>query len=424
MKGGNAEMGYSELIGSYEKIRSYIREFYVYGFRSANEIGDKSQRTYNYERQRIESWLSEYMSFKRSASGRAQFLSVDSREVLNNPLYKAFKTKTFTDKEIVIHFILFDILKDSDWTSNQELCRKFEEYCGRGWADRRIYDKKMFGEKTIENKLKHYHKEGLLEFKKEKGMNYYRLSQNKVELKEWEDAIQFYSETNPLGVIGSYLLDKPQLQQITKVFGYKHHYLLYAIDSEIVYLLLEAIEKKSMIAVKTISKNNNTIEHEVYPLKIYLSVQGGREYLLCREVGGPKITFIRIDNIEEVRKLGPVDKLDEFEKDYLRVKPYLWGVVAGSARDIVHLEMTIKVEPGEEYIIQRLEKEKRNGSVHKLTESSYKYVVDTYDGMELMPWIRTFMGRILKIESNNPAIEKKFNCDMELLYSMYLGGDE
>lgn len=40
---------------------------------------------------------------------------------------------------------------------------------------------------------------------------------------------------------------------------------------------------------------------------------------------------------------------------------------------------------------------------------------------KLMPWIRTLMGRIEKLESSNPQLKKKFDQDMEQLYSMYFG---
>ena len=86
--------------------------------------------------------------------------------------------------------------------------------------------------------------------------------------------------------------------------------------------------------------------------------------------------------------------------------------------------MTIRVQEDEEFIVRRLEREKRNGQVFKINESQYKYVVDTYDAMELMPWIRTFMGRIEKLECNNPDLENKFYQDMESLYSMYFGGED
>ena len=88
-------MAYSELIKNFEKIRSYMREFYVYGFKSRDEYNAKSARSYDNERRRIESWLGDYMGFHRDAAGKSVFLSVDSRSILHNPLYQAFRAKSF-----------------------------------------------------------------------------------------------------------------------------------------------------------------------------------------------------------------------------------------------------------------------------------------------------------------------------------------
>ena len=105
-------MAYSELIKDFGRIRDYMREFYVYGFKSRSEYDAKSARSYDNERRRIESWLGDYMSFRQDSSGKNVFLSVDSRKIPRNPLYKAFKAKSFTDKDITLHFILLDILAD------------------------------------------------------------------------------------------------------------------------------------------------------------------------------------------------------------------------------------------------------------------------------------------------------------------------
>ena len=57
-------MAYSELVKSFERIRSYMREFYVYGFKSREEYSIKSARSYDNERRRIESWIGDFMSFR------------------------------------------------------------------------------------------------------------------------------------------------------------------------------------------------------------------------------------------------------------------------------------------------------------------------------------------------------------------------
>ena len=50
-------MAYSELVKDYERIRDYMRQFYVYGFKSRDEYDAKSARSYDNERRRVESWL-------------------------------------------------------------------------------------------------------------------------------------------------------------------------------------------------------------------------------------------------------------------------------------------------------------------------------------------------------------------------------
>ena len=103
-------MAYNELIKNFEKVRAYMREFYVYGFKSRTEYDAKSARSYDDERRRLESWLGDYMRFTQTPEGKNVFLSVDSRVTRKNPFYKAWKAKSFTDGDITLHFAIFDIL--------------------------------------------------------------------------------------------------------------------------------------------------------------------------------------------------------------------------------------------------------------------------------------------------------------------------
>ena len=97
-------MAYSELIKNFNKIRDYMRDFYVYGFKSRDDYTKKSTRSYDDEKRRIESWLGDYMKFHQTVDGKNVFLSIDSRVTRHNPLYKAWKTKSFTDGDITLHF--------------------------------------------------------------------------------------------------------------------------------------------------------------------------------------------------------------------------------------------------------------------------------------------------------------------------------
>lgn len=71
-----------------------------------------------------------------------------------------------------------------------------------------------------------------------------------------------------------------------------------------------------------------------------------------------------------------------------------------------------------------MEREKRCGSIEKINENTYRYVADVYDAMELMPWIRTFTGRIKALKSDNKELESRFYEDLEEMTRMYReGGD-
>ena len=100
-------MAYSELIKNFNKIRDYMRDFYVYGFKSRDDYTKKSARSYDDEKRRIESWLGDYMKFHQTADGKNVFLSIDSRVTRHNPLYKAWKTKSFTDGDITFILLLW-----------------------------------------------------------------------------------------------------------------------------------------------------------------------------------------------------------------------------------------------------------------------------------------------------------------------------
>ena len=103
---------YSELIKNFERIRAYMREFYIYGFKSRDDYSKKSARSYDDERRRIESWLGDHMNFVRTPEGKNVFISIDSRNIRHNPFYNAWKAKSFTDGDVTLHFILFDILHE------------------------------------------------------------------------------------------------------------------------------------------------------------------------------------------------------------------------------------------------------------------------------------------------------------------------
>ena len=101
----------------------------------------------------------------------------------------------------------------------------------------------------------------------------------------------------------------------------------------------------------------------------------------------------------------------------------MWGVSIkrnkwGKDR-LEHVEFTVKVADNEGYIVKRLEREKRIGRVEKLDEHTYRFSADVYDTSEMIPWIRTFICRIEKMNFSNRTVENQFKKDLEAMYQMY-----
>lgn len=191
-------MAYSELIKDFSRIRAYMREFYVYGFRGRDEIGDKSARSYDNERRRVESWLGDYMRFRQDENGKQVFLSVDSRALPHNPLYTAFRAKSFTDMDITLHFCLLDMLRERELSAREAV----DLLCGDYLA---LFDGCcMPDESTVRKKLKEYETLGLLTSRKRGREIVYAVTADDIDLASWQDAIAFFGEDAPMGVVGSY----------------------------------------------------------------------------------------------------------------------------------------------------------------------------------------------------------------------------
>ncbi|MDE6996362.1 MAG: WYL domain-containing protein [Oscillospiraceae bacterium] len=410
-------MGYSELIKNFERIRDYMREFYVYGFKSREEYSAKSARSYDNERRRIESWLGGYMAFRQNAAGKNVFLSVDSRSIPRNPLHKAFKARSFTSKDITLHFYILDILAEGNALSFREIADRINDEYLSHFSGAFSLD-----ESTIRKKLKEYESLGLLQSEKSgREVLYRRTGREKFPLESWADALEFYAEEDPVGVIGSYLLDK--LEDPPDSFRFKHHYILHALDSDILCQLLEAIGQRRSVEL-TVRNLRSGFDYRrtVCPLKIYISTQTGRQYLLGYYYRGRRMAFFRLDAIKKAVPGSEDPDYNIHMEHQSGFARHLWGVSTGAGYRLDHLEMTVHFGPGEAHIPRRLEREKRHGSVEMLDGHTCRFTADVYDASEMLPWLRTFIGRIVELKCSDQSVTDTFREDLRRMRAMY-GGD-
>ncbi len=400
-------MAYSELIKSFHRIRAYLRSFYVYGFRHRREFDQKSARSYDNERRRVESWLGEYMSFGQDADGRRFFLSVDSRSIPENPLYRAFRAKSFTDWDITLHFHLLDILRADEALRIAEVMDEL---------DRRLASFERAAlpdESTVRKKLKEYHNLGLIRTEKRGRETLYRRSEDHVSLERWDAAAAFFSEAAPLGVIGSYLGDR--LARRVPWFRFKHHYILNALDSEVLLTLFTAIRERKRVRFRT-ARGLFT----VVPLKVYIGTQTGRQYLLAW-TPRQHFAFYRADLMDSVTLGEAFEAPEDLAQRLETFQAHCWGVTGSGSGPLQRVEMTVHVGPGEGFLVERLEREKRCGQVEQVDETHWRFTAEVWDALELLPWLRTFTGRVSALSCTDERVTQRFWEDFDALAELYGG---
>ncbi|MCL2813341.1 MAG: WYL domain-containing protein [Oscillospiraceae bacterium] len=405
-------MAYSELIKNISRIREYMREFFVYGFKNRDEVGTKSARSYDNERRRIESWLGEYMSFRQDAGGKNVFIFVDSRRVLQNPLYQAWRAAGFTRNDITLHFWLLDILSADKPKSLTDIIGIIDQDYLSLFENGDPID-----ESTLRKKLKEYVGIGLIAAEKQGKQLVYRLSADGIDLKSWREAIGFFAGENPVGVIGSFLQSK--FDENPEYISFKHNYLLFAPDCGIMLDLLTAVNGRRQVEIETYPNKRRT----VLPLKIFISTQTGRQYAAGCDTVTKRIMFFRLDAIKKIKQLDVILEYDAYAKMFAAYRKHLWGVASGEENCPEHIEMILKVETNERHIAGRLEREKRCGRVQKLSDTLWQFEADVYNAQEMLPWLRTFTGRIVSLRCTNKAVEERFYSDFAELAALY-GGDD
>ena len=405
---------FQELVKSFPKTREYVRDFFVYGFKTRDEFKGKSPRTYDNERRRLESWLGNHVRKDHVSNGSNISLAIDSNLLDTNPLFRVWKTKSFTDNDIVLHFLILYLLQGGAELTVEEitggLLEKYEA---------------LFDIQTVRRKCNAYEKEGLLH-KKKSGKTVVFFIDNSLTLwiKSNEgmlDALAFYQMAGSFGIIGNHLSE--QLDHHNRTFRVKHSFCVHTLEEEILLDLLNAMNHKTNVCLEIKSSKSGALNiTDCTPLQIFTSTRSGRRFLCGYVKGSKRFTCYRLDTVKAVI---PLDQSEEYEELLARLdrnRCYLWGVsFQGNDRHHLNrLTMTIQaLEPSEQYIVERLRREGRGGTVTRKERNIYQYEIEVFDCNEMLPWIRTFTGRILSLECTDKSVEQRFYRDLQTMCRMY-----
>ena len=281
----------------------------------------------------------------------------------------------------------------------------------------------FFDESTVRKKLREYTDEGLIKYEKRGKTSYYgRMDEIEETLSLLNtDQMDFFSEVAPCGVVGSFILDK--LPKSEGKLTFKHHYITQAPDSDILCSLFLAIsEKRAVILRNNPKRARHQTLSEVVPLRIYASVQNGRQYLLAYHPVSRQINTYRIDYIADVEIKDQCADFDALRLKLDSLQKHIWGVNVifrnGKPRT-EHVEFTVYAGRGEEHIIQRLQREKRCGEVKKISDDIWGFTADIFDTFEIITWIRTFICRITSVSFSNKMLEKRLLDDIREMAYIY-----
>ena len=411
--------GFSELIKNFDKTREYVRDFFIYGCKVRSDFGKKSVRTYDDEKRRVESWMQDYMRYDDSVKGRHVSICVDSGHISENPLYNAYCSKSFTDNDIKLHFLLIDILQDG----KSRTLRELTDTLNSGYEQ-------LFDDQTVRNKLKEYTDEGIILAEKQGKTMYYSLSATTADdlirkYRGLDDALKFFSEAPDLGVIGNTIMKAAGIKN--DLFHIKHNYMIHTLEDILVPDILEAIDDKYIITVKKFSwkKDDEFSEEEIIPMQILVSVQTGRRYIAAYVPRRRRFATFRLDKIKQIKRNTVCTDYDRLRESYDVNIRRCFGVSFGDRHEtgtVNAIKITFTVdEINEHFIIERLEREKRCAILEKTGEGLYTITADVFDPNELMHWAKTFIGRIVSIEGGTEKIRLRFYSDIRRMYRMYGG---
>lgn len=409
----------------FEKNRPYLRGFYVEGFRSKQDVKIKGGTTYNDLLKRLEKLENSPLSSRAERHEKVRFISIDSRAGRSNPLYPFWTLATFTERQLLFFFFVMDILHEPGREKTVEEIRAgIRELIYKAvTADE---EKEIpLSEDLVPKELIRLSELGLLNRRIERRRAYYSRPFG-IPLNGAENALTFFSEIAPCGVIGYLMPGQKKVK--TAPFRFKHHYVTSSLDSEVLSALFFAMRHKRKVRLLNVPQGcsyDEAEERTVIPLRIRISVSSGRQYAIVYDTVSRRLCALRLDRLREPVVGEAVPELfDEQRKRLDACTPHLFGVNTKEHETPATVSFTIGAGRDESFIVRRLQAEKRNGTVTQIASDEpgitlWRYETTTYDENELFMWMRTFIGRLRDVRFSSAQAEARFRESLAQTCALY-----
>jgi hypothetical protein len=426
-------VAFSELIKHLHRVRGYVRGFYLFDWRTRTDYDEKSPRTYDNERRRVESLFNKYVRRESLSSdiadkkGKKISLTINATDITRNPLYEVWRAKEFMPSDMILHFTILEVgaAHLSDGFTIRDISKRVLDMTS---MENPLWnpdpDINIPSDSTMRGKLNEYEHAGLLMTKRVGRENRYFLTPLRcAELpKELRSAVDFFSEAAPFGEIGDHIRDEGNWSN--EIFSFKHHFIAHTLDDEVLYDLLTAMEERREVTLTMDARKSPSLITGT-PCKILSSVQTGRRYIgMTDKAENDGFTARRLDYIDRV-EMGSIIGEEAYSATLRKFEAALghaWGVSFGIRRKPKMPESVVMAfhidEKNEEYVLERLKRESRRGKIKRLRENVFSYRNEVWDPNEMMPFIMSFIGRIISLECDKDTA-RRFEEELKLMTSMY-----
>lgn len=412
-------MAYTESVKDLERLREILLNFYVDGSKTKEEYLASFYRGACVV---IENALSENVITLGKGAKSRKTISIDARLCQINPLYKLFFLKSYNKNDISLHFHIIDILSDGKKKRLSEIKDILTQRYYNFYEDseENISENDYFKD-TVRNKLNEMVSLGIVDSDPVGNRFEYYLSNDDILIGGLEDAVSFFSSSYVAGVIGEVIKEEYFEGSENEIFTYKHNYLNKILDADALCVVLSAAKDSRRVKFDydTRSQRVDTYHFSAFPIKVYSSVSEGRQYLFSYNYSNNHYTFFRLDKIHNV-EIGEVDDMAESHRAFYKENSQkIWGASISNDWSTEHVEFVLSITEDEKYVLSRLLREKRNCTVTDLGDSKYLVSTDVINPKGMLPWIRTFYGRLEAFSSSDKSLEKDVKEDIKVLKEYY-----
>ncbi len=409
---------FTDFIKHYQLIRDLLRDCFLYGCFSREELEQKRQlssRKISYELRRIQQYVTEeYVRFEKDGRYKLLNLSYDFMRQADNFLVQTYRTKSFTRTDLVLYYyiLIYLQLRETSVSLNE---------LENGLLDHGLLADEQISKKTLERKLGELCESlGILTCTTEKRTKYYQVAPDffaeltEVELEELLRAVSLFKNLVFPVTAGYYCertlqdylrYERKQPTKIVNFFNYRELHFHPVIEEEILTQLLEAIHQ----GCKVVLTYQNQLKYPIHqvklsPYRIRYERRHGRFYLLG--FTDWKFRVARLDRISQVKVLAERFERDALAEQYQARMQKSWSsmpLAEGNTATKVSFEIVID-EVNEGYLLEKILAEAPTGEVRLLANGRYRFEGWVNDPVEMIPWLRGYSGYLKLLEPGSLVV--------------------